>query len=289
MLNLSLLIRLDERIQQDERDSIESGLKSLTKLFEGVTYQIFDSRDEGSFAIIRWLKKKYTSNREKGYGHQINVENITTLLGSDPFRYDGPGVHVILSGIENTKFHIFKTRSSEKKYDEEMKEMPLGKRSYVKRDYVEMNNPITKPQNIKILYEDEEKLHKRSGLSVIVLGEDIFDNDTKFVIGEACENLYALFSVVRFRELKSDMKDLCIKIEMFHEIGHLFGAPPEDRSDLVESLGKHDPEYEKCVMRQGLIVPDHWIGFAKDYKKTGIIYCERCSNTIKKFVKKHGL
>lgn len=83
-----------------------------------------------------------------------------------------------------------------------------------------------------------------------------------------------------------ELKDLCIKTELWHEIGHLFNASNRKRPNLVDKLGFHDPEEEICVMRQGKEVPQGWIKFAEDYKNKKIIYYDWCKKAIEEFLTK---
>lgn len=132
---------------------------------------------------------------------------------------------------------------------------------------------------------DKDLFKKRKGFSIFFINRDLTLKDLNFVIGVASQLYYAMFSPVRFRNLDRELKDLCLKVELWHEIGHLFGAPNCKRSDLVNKLGSHDPDYEICVMRQGMNVPKDWIKFARDYKEKNIIYCDWCKKAIRKVIK----
>jgi predicted Zn-dependent protease len=66
-----------------------------------------------------------------------------------------------------------------------------------------------------------------------------------------------------------------------HEGGHMFGLPSNKRKENVEEkLGGHCTN--RCVMRQGLIVPDDWVRMTEDRIKYGPL-CNQCVNEIYAF------
>lgn len=111
---------------------------------------------------------------------------------------------------------------------------------------------------------------------VVVLRSDMYSGDekTSFVIGLASEGVGTIISVNRFQHLNQLLQTECVTTEVMHELGHVFGIIPKNRSHSVSmSLGKHCTEI--CVMRQGLQVPNDWIRMTKDRLRYGP-YCRFC-------------
>jgi len=117
---------------------------------------------------------------------------------------------------------------------------------------------------------------------VMILESDMYYTGCNFIIGQAMEGILALISVNRFLVLDDDLQRKCIKTETMHEIGHMFGIPNEKRTDgsLTESLGNHCTN--KCVMRQGLTIPDDFISLSKDRLLYGP-FCEACLGELRQF------
>lgn len=116
---------------------------------------------------------------------------------------------------------------------------------------------------------------------LIVLRSDIYAGDTNFIIGLAGTNSGAVISIHRFLELDRSNQAECIKTETIHELGHVFGLLPPDRDQDVEfSLGRHCAN--RCVMRQGLLVPEDWLRITADRLKFGP-FCARCASDLRKF------
>ncbi|MEO0115991.1 MAG: hypothetical protein ABIK97_00440 [candidate division WOR-3 bacterium] len=151
-----------------------------------------------------------------------------------------------------------------------LKEDPFKKRREGSISYVESNRDIP-----LFVYS--------AGFPIFVFNEDITVENIGFIIGIGCWGSYTIISPIRFRELNKELKDLCLKVQLWHEIGHLFGAP--DLSRAINKLGPHDPDEIICVMRQGIKVPEDWIRFAEDYKREDIIYCDWCKKVIRKNLK----
>lgn len=118
-------------------------------------------------------------------------------------------------------------------------------------NFIDISNPIINPKDTIVSYEDENKLNKRNGLSLIVVFNDIFIEGINLVIGTSCEGHYALLPTIKFRSLGTKLKKFFIKVELWHEIGHLLRALPPDIPNLIKELGPHNAKYEICVMRQG--------------------------------------
>lgn len=118
---------------------------------------------------------------------------------------------------------------------------------------------------------------------VLAVAEDLYCENTNFVIGAALPDVATVISVARFRSLDVRLKHECIKTETMHEVGHVFGLVPTERTTAVEeSLGKHCTNI--CVMRQGLRVPDDWIRISRDRLAHGAL-CELCRRDLRQYFK----
>ncbi|MCD6477662.1 MAG: hypothetical protein J7K87_01540 [Candidatus Aenigmarchaeota archaeon] len=103
-----------------------------------------------------------------------------------------------------------------------------------------------------------------------------------FLVGLAIPGYNAIASTKRFEGVNDpQMRWECVKTEVMHEIGHVFGAPSYSRKDIEENLGRHCKN--KCVMRQGIRVPMDWIAMTKDRLETGKAFCDSCENDLREF------
>ena len=117
--------------------------------------------------------------------------------------------------------------------------------------------------------------------TVFILQEDIYEPRAEFVIGYS-NYPTAIISVFRFRKLEENQKYECIKTLAMHEVGHMFGLPSDKRKENVEeNLGGHCTN-NKCVMRQGLVVPHDWIKMTHDRIEYGPL-CNQCINELRAF------
>lgn len=117
---------------------------------------------------------------------------------------------------------------------------------------------------------------------ILIFKKDLYSDKTIFVIGLGQEGSGAVISIYRFLKLKySDQKE-CIKTEVIHELGHVFGLIPDSRKFKVEnSLGKHCKN--RCTMRQGLNVPDDWIRISNERLQFGT-FCDICLKDLRAFM-----
>jgi len=107
----------------------------------------------------------------------------------------------------------------------------------------------------------------------------IYLKNTNFVIGASREGTCALISTYRFNDLEPDQKYEVIKTETIHEFGHVLGIPYNNRKTNVENnIGLHCTN--KCVMSQGLCVPDDWIKFTEDRLRSGKPLCDQCVDDL---------
>jgi predicted Zn-dependent protease len=116
---------------------------------------------------------------------------------------------------------------------------------------------------------------------VLIVNEDMFDRGTNFVIGLASSGIGTVISTYQFRELKERLKSECIKTEAMHEFGHVLSLPDETRGkNLVKSLGDHCSN--RCIMRQGLVLPKDWINITEDRLKYGPL-CPDCREDLDRY------
>lgn len=128
------------------------------------------------------------------------------------------------------------------------------------------------------LYEEPWQ-NQTAHYDVVVVNDDLWsgESDNNFVIGSAIRGIGTVVSVARFEGLPEE----CIETEVLHEMGHVFGLVPDERTTNVEeSLGRHCTN--RCSMRQGLRVPDDWIQFTDDRLQVGA-FCRQCQRDIKQF------
>jgi predicted Zn-dependent protease len=117
---------------------------------------------------------------------------------------------------------------------------------------------------------------------VVVLCSDLYSEETNFVIGSAIKGFGTVISINRFRDLERNLQLECIRTEVTHEVGHVFGLVPETRTVRVnQSLGLHCTN--QCVMRQGLTVPLDWIQFSKERLATSQIFCPQCQQDLRNY------
>jgi|TARA_Y100000310_G_scaffold12782_1_gene13172 predicted Zn-dependent protease len=119
---------------------------------------------------------------------------------------------------------------------------------------------------------------------LFVVHDDMYSGDTNFVIGLAQPGIGTTVSTHRFKQLNDRAKYECIKTETMHELGHVFGLiPPERTQDVEYSLGKHCTN--TCTMRQGLRLPDDWVNITNDRLRYGAL-CPTCETDLKQYFKK---
>jgi predicted Zn-dependent protease len=133
---------------------------------------------------------------------------------------------------------------------------------------------------LKLLY-NEPWQKARPHYDIVVTHSDLYDDDCRFCIGLAVHGLGTVISTNRFLKLDARAQRECIITETMHEVGHVFGLIPEDRTDNVEmSLGLHCTN--KCIMRQGLSVPHDWIKITDD-RLAGHEFCNACLRDLHRY------
>jgi predicted Zn-dependent protease len=124
----------------------------------------------------------------------------------------------------------------------------------------------------------KKELGYKDHYDLFILKDDIYCQDTNFVIGQAAGNFGVVLSTNRFKNLDDKLKYECLKTLAIHEMGHAFGLIRKRTKDIDYTLGPHC-KYT-CVMRQGLIIPKDWINITNDRLKYGAL-CYDCKEELK--------
>ena len=133
---------------------------------------------------------------------------------------------------------------------------------------------------LKLLY-NEPWQETTPHYDIVVTHSDLYDDDCRFCVGLAVHGLGTVISTNRFLNLDARTQRECIITETMHEVGHVFGLIPSNRTDNVEmSLGLHCTN--KCIMRQGLNVPHDWLKIT-DNRLAGHEFCSTCRSDLAKF------
>ena len=119
---------------------------------------------------------------------------------------------------------------------------------------------------------------------IILLDYDIYDatdpNSNWFFGGFSGTNRglgYITLSTARLQD-EIHARDL-----VRHEIGHMFNAPKEGRTNTYENLGLHCKN-RLCVMQQKDTVPDSIKYTHKRARKKAQTYCTQCAKDIKDYI-----
>lgn len=86
-------------------------------------------------------------------------------------------------------------------------------------------------------------------------------------------------STNRFKDLDEETKIGCIKTATMHEVGHIFGLVPEERTGADYTHCEN-----KCVMRSWLSSPDDFTKATNDRLEYGP-FCEPCETQLKEHFK----
>jgi predicted Zn-dependent protease len=125
----------------------------------------------------------------------------------------------------------------------------------------------------------DEPWQKEPHYDVVVLGSDIYDGeDTNFVLGLTRPTLATAISINRLARVSDGLEQ--IKTLVMHEVGHVFGLVSPARRTSVQSLGTHCGN--RCVMRQGMVVPTDWIVMTGDRLLHGAL-CTECLAELRGF------
>jgi predicted Zn-dependent protease len=131
-----------------------------------------------------------------------------------------------------------------------------------------------------------ELKNERGSYYVFITGKDLYKPDEKrqeeYVLGEGSPvNHYALISVHRLKEVKNVDYREGVKQIAHHEVGHAMGLLPADRTKAVEkAFGDHCTN-DNCAMRRRRNM-EEFERFTQERLESGKIYCEQCTNDLKK-------
>jgi len=143
--------------------------------------------------------------------------------------------------------------------------------------FSEKRGQLNADRILNLCNEDRWQIDERH-YKVMILKSDMYAEDTNFIIGYAVEGMGTIISINRFLSLDQAIQKECIKTETMHELGHVFGLINKNRNQAVKyELGKHCAN--KCVMRQGLRVPEDWIRITQDRLKNGP-FCNLCKEEL---------
>ncbi len=116
---------------------------------------------------------------------------------------------------------------------------------------------------------------------VVLISDDMYEDGVDFIVGRAKQDVGVVLSVARLLGLDSVTQYECLKTLAMHEISHVFGLPPRDRTVAIDArLGRHCANL--CVMRQGLVFPKDLIQMSDDRADFGA-FCSLCHVALKQF------
>ena len=120
----------------------------------------------------------------------------------------------------------------------------------------------------------------REGKLIIVDTDLYSDSTNNWCFGGFCPTKYGLgyllVSTARFED------NTLAKQVLHHEIGHMFGAPSEGRTNTIEELGLHCTN-DLCAMQQKITVSEARKYAHKIEKKDLFPYCLQCTEDIQKY------
>lgn len=118
---------------------------------------------------------------------------------------------------------------------------------------------------------------------VFLSTDDMYDGSdgNNFSIGLTAPGFGSVISAARFTDVvNAAIRTEYVQTAVMHEVGHLFGLVSLRRQrNVVESLGLHCTN--RCIMRQGLSVPD-WYQMTLD-RLSGRPFCEQCRRELQLF------
>lgn len=223
---------------------------------------------------MRNLKPVYVMCQEGVATHQLDavIRGINSLVA---LAMVGPHIEVINFGVWRHKSW----------HDEQGKLIPFHSSDW----YVQRGKEDSKRQGklnaytmLTALYIEKWQ-ELKPHYDVFVVRQDMYsgEENNNFVIGLAYPGRCTVVSTYRFRELEATLQAQCVETEVMHELGHVFGLIPDDRiENVTESLGRHCTN--RCVMRQGLRLPDDWVRFTKERLQHGAL-CNRCQEDLQQY------
>ncbi len=121
------------------------------------------------------------------------------------------------------------------------------------------------------------------GMSLLLVKDDYGLAEDDYIFGAALEGTCATISTFRYQQDTRLMDPLLtFAVTVFHEMGHVFGAPNDDRTEAVlQWFGTHCTN--ACVMRQRDDLPEWEQEIAPDVGER--VYCESCFRDIQNFMR----
>jgi len=115
---------------------------------------------------------------------------------------------------------------------------------------------------------------------LVIVDADFYSNRANWCFGGFNGTEYGLGYIL---VSAARMKDEVMAEQIFqHELGHMFKAPHEGRSNSVEQLGLHCTN-DLCTMQQKMTVRDA-LKYAHQIKDAGApLYCPQCAADIKSY------
>ena len=122
------------------------------------------------------------------------------------------------------------------------------------------------------------------GFSLLIVGDDYACKGEEYVFGFANAGLCATLSTYRYeRDTRISDPIAAFVAGVFHEFGHVVGAPNGDRTEAIQDwLGAHCTN--ACVMRQRDDLPEWETDIVKDLFG-GKLYCDLCLRDIQIFLR----
>ena len=155
--------------------------------------------------------------------------------------------------------------------------------SYVKgsfnpqRNQVNGNVLLEKLSRLSFMQEGDFAL----GGKIILIDEDLYDEGTNWMFGAFAPTPLGLgYLILSTRRLQNGIH---ARDYLIHELGHMFGAPSKDRTNIYESLGTHCSNH-LCVMKQSLTIEEAVIYSHKRYRVSAPPFCSQCKEDIKNFI-----
>lgn len=118
---------------------------------------------------------------------------------------------------------------------------------------------------------------------LLVVSEDMYADNTNFVLGLGAAGAGTVISVNRFLRLPQQTATEIFRTLVYHEMGHAFGIIAEGRTTKVtQSLGRHCTSFG-CSMQQGQSFPTDWQETTRQRLQVKEIYCKHCLEDLRKW------
>lgn len=169
-----------------------------------------------------------------------------------------------------------------RKLEIEYQECPEFLQTFVDIGYEPSRKQVNAERFTQALHMTDEMKSRYEAGKVIIVDNDIYsgDRDCNFFFGgfsQAPGSLgYITLSTARVSTMPQ-ARDL-----IRHELGHMFGAPSEERANTEQSLGLHCLNH-LCVMQQKLTLAEA-VRYAEQRARMNAgTYCGQCEQDIQDF------